>query len=264
MDLELQLWRQLSLRLPRIRGAGALSNLMLKAWRRKPREEAVEVDVLGSRMRLLPSEFVDVQLLFHPHLYDHRELAYLAAHLPKGGVFLDAGAHVGFYSLAAARQVGPQGRVISVEADPETHARLQAHATRNGMDQITAVHVGLSDETTTLSLGRDRTGNGGRSSFLFARDEAVQVACRPLLDVLTDLGIDHIDGAKFDIEGMESRVLRRFLAEAPRSLWPKFLVCEYYPEWSEIAGGDTIALLREHGYREAPMPARSANRILTL
>ena len=263
MDQELRLWRAVSLRLPKVRGAGALSNLMLRAWLRKPRAP-VDADVLGSRMHLLPSEFVDVQLLFHPHLYDHRELAWLRRNLPKGGIFLDAGAHIGLYTLFAARCVGPTGRVVAVEADPETHARLSGHVQANGLQQVTPLQVGLSHETTTLSLGRDKTGNRGRSSFLFPRDEAVQVPCRPLYDVLRDQGIDQLDGAKFDVEGMEFRVLRRFLQEAPRSMWPRFTVIEHYPHWNEAAGGDAIDLLRSHGYRIAWASKRDQNRILTL
>lgn len=40
--------------------------------------------------------------------------------LKRGDVFIDVGAHCGKYTLKAARIVGPEGRVISIEPDQDT------------------------------------------------------------------------------------------------------------------------------------------------
>src|SRR5260370_37638450 len=49
----------------------------------------------------------------------------LMDHLRPGMTFYDVGANIGVFSLMAARLVGPEGRVISFEADPEIAARLR-------------------------------------------------------------------------------------------------------------------------------------------
>jgi len=49
----------------------------------------------------------------------------LAEHLHLGMTFYDLGANIGFFTLLAAKLVGPSGRVVSVEADPEIAARLR-------------------------------------------------------------------------------------------------------------------------------------------
>ena len=80
--------------------------------------EVVEADMLGFKLRLYPSEFLDCAMLRIPHDLDYVDVQYLAQHLKPGDVFLDVGSYVGFYSLFAARAVGPTGTVIAVEAAP--------------------------------------------------------------------------------------------------------------------------------------------------
>ena len=55
----------------------------------------------------------------------------LREHLVPGMTFYDVGANIGFFSLLAARLVGPGGQVIAFEADPEIAARLREHGKRN-------------------------------------------------------------------------------------------------------------------------------------
>src|ERR1700687_5286726 len=55
----------------------------------------------------------------------------LAEYLRPGMTFYDLGANIGFFSLMAARLVGPQGRVVSFEADPEVADRLRENLARN-------------------------------------------------------------------------------------------------------------------------------------
>ena len=62
----------------------------------------------------------------------------LVDHLRPGMTFYDLGANIGFFSLMAARLVGPQGHVVSFEADPEIAARLRENLSRN---QFTHAHV---------------------------------------------------------------------------------------------------------------------------
>ena len=56
--------------------------------------------------------------------------AALSKHLRPGMVFYDIGSNIGFFSLIAARLVGPRGRVIAFEADPAVAARLREHIVR--------------------------------------------------------------------------------------------------------------------------------------
>ena len=54
---------------------------------------------------------------------------------------------------------------------------------------------------------------------------------------------------KLDIEGMEYRVLAKYFHEAPESMFPGFVIAEFFPQWTDRAGGDVVALLKRVGYR---------------
>jgi FkbM family methyltransferase len=255
MDSELALMRSATHRLPRLRGAGRVGNQIIRFYQRKPRERVV-VDVLGMKMDLNPSENVDSALLFFPQLYDPKEIGFICQHLVAGDCFLDLGANIGFYSLMASRVVGPTGRVLAVEADPFNFEMLERNLALNGVNNVDAVRVGLSDRSETLRLGISTTGNRGGNSFLSSSPEGVMVECLPLSQLLRDRGVTQVAGAKIDIEGFEMRVLSRFFEETERNLYPGFLVVEDWgisagPNGGDLPGapGDLLRLLRGRGYR---------------
>jgi len=104
LDRELRFWLAVTRRLPKVRGAGWLGNLVANWYNRRPRNLVI-ADIGGIRAELDPGENVDAALLFFPHLYDYKEIAFLRRHLKAGDRFIDVGAHVGFYSLQAAEIV---------------------------------------------------------------------------------------------------------------------------------------------------------------
>jgi FkbM family methyltransferase len=153
--------------------------------------------------------------------------------------------------LNAARHVGPSGRVLAVEAHPLTYERLKENFRVNGFTQCHAVHQGLSDSPGALQLNLE-TGNSGANSFLIDRSErSVTVQCDTLLSVLQKNGVQSIQAAKFDLEGFEFRVLREFLKNAPRSLWPRFILVEHFPDQNQTVGGSSKELLLSRSYQIA-------------
>ena len=57
----------------------------------------------------------------------------------------DLGANIGWYSLLAARVVGPRGSVLAFEPSLENALLAQQNATVNGLDNITVVAAALTD-----------------------------------------------------------------------------------------------------------------------
>jgi FkbM family methyltransferase len=259
LDLELKVLRSLTTRLPRVTGAGIVGNVVRDFYARRERPRVV-VPVQGALMELEPSENVDGSLLFCPQLYDRRELAALLPALVPGDVFVDVGAHIGVYALLAARRVAPGGRVIAIEADPGNHERLVGNVRRNPELAIATVCVAVSDTEGAARLALNTTGNRSGNSMLVGGNDAIEVACRPLAAVLRDQGADRVDGMKLDIEGMEFRVLRRYLDDVPEAGRPRIIVLEHQVRWIEAAGGNAAALLEDAGYRCAL--ATGINRVM--
>jgi FkbM family methyltransferase len=250
MDLELALMVSLTRHFPRVRGAGAAADLLKRVYLRKNRG-LVDADVFGMTMRLDPRECVDGGILFYPHLYERTERVFMQEHLRPADCFLDVGANIGFYSLLASRAVGAYGRVIAIEADPTNCDKLRGNLELNGIKNVTAVCVGVSDKRETLGLGINTTGNRGGNSFLCEGRVTIPVECEPLSGILEQCGVRAIAGAKFDIEGFEYRVLRRFFNDVGPELYPQFLIVEQNRTLSDVSDGDVIDLLVSRGYEEA-------------
>ena len=71
----------------------------------------------------------------HPHFYampyEKAVTDAILTALKPGDVFIDVGAHLGYFSTLAARIVGPSGRVIAFEPHPDSRLALSAMIERN-------------------------------------------------------------------------------------------------------------------------------------
>jgi FkbM family methyltransferase len=238
------LLRWLGRQTPNIRYVRGIPNRLLKPLHLACGIEGGVVDVLGFKMRLEPRECVDGDLWFAPHLYDRTEIRFLQKRMAEDGVFVDVGANIGFWSLLFAH-VFPRARICAIEANPATFHVLRENIEINAFRNITSFNVGVSDNVGELPLYCNVTGNRGGDSFaLYAahRSRSVMVPVKPLAAILSDAGLETVDVMKMDIEGFEERVLTRFFAEAPRSLWPRFVCVEisHVPQ--------VVVLLQKMGY----------------
>lgn len=80
--------------------------------------------------------------------------AAIRRHLRPGMTFYDVGANIGFFSLLAARIVGPGGKVVAFEADPEVAKRLREHVERNHFSFISIEQKAVWSETDIVSFAR--------------------------------------------------------------------------------------------------------------
>ncbi len=70
---------------------------------------------------------------------EHGEQLLRELHIQPGQVVADIGAGTGYYSRRLARQVGPEGKVLAVDIQPEMLWILTNSAARLGLTNITAI-----------------------------------------------------------------------------------------------------------------------------
>ena len=132
----------------------------------------------------------------------------VAESLRPGGVFVDVGANVGFFSLLAARHLGARGTIVAFEAHPRVAATLRRNLARNSVRaDVRAVAVGAVDGRTTLHVAAHPGGSTIAADA--ATDEVSRVAVDVVtLDRLVEAGsIPVPDVVKIDVEGAEDAVL---------------------------------------------------------
>jgi FkbM family methyltransferase len=192
---------------------------------------------------------------FHMALgtYERHELACVLDRLRPGDTFVDAGAHIGYFSLPVARRVGPAGRVVALEPSPPSLELLRRNVALNGFDWVTVVGAAAACEDGRARLQvseHSAMWNTLRADTLDAESNSIPVTTRCIDSVVADLGWPRVAGIKLDVEGAESEVLRgaeQVLARSPGA----FLTIEVSGGGEEriAASMQTLGWLEERGYR---------------
>ena len=136
----------------------------------------------------------------------------LESTLQPGATFVDVGANVGFHSVVASRLVGPSGRVVAIEPEPESAAILRANLWRHSAPHALVHMVAASDHLGRVRLAADREGRSGSALSDTGEIEAEATRLDDLLD-----GV-RVDVLKVDVEGAEPLVLRGAEETIRRSL----------------------------------------------
>jgi len=183
--------------------------------------------------------------------YEPLVASRVTALLPEGGVLVDVGASVGFYSVLGGRAVGPHGRVLAFEPGSRNVSLLLLNLHANGLANVAVHELAASDRHGLLWYGG--TGSNGRVRPFDG--EASRLAYNELVraDTLDRVlaGEPRVDVVKVDVEGAEGVALRG-AAELLRRCRP-YVVLEFSPPSLEAASGesgrDLLAYLENLGYQ---------------
>jgi FkbM family methyltransferase len=161
---------------------------------------------------------------------------FFVENLKPGMVVYDLGANCGYFSLIAARCVGPQGKVFSFEPEPALAARVRNNMRRNGFQHSTVVEAAVWRETGTVSFASsDKSespdqGTGQITSSAVAGKTKIVPAIALDDYVKTAVPPDFI---KCDVEGAEVEALRG--AVQILSVSRPAIVCEIHsPEYGRV------------------------------
>ena len=165
-----------------------------------------------------------------------RRYAHAGFELRPSDTVVDIGGNIGVFVLWAAPQV-PQGRIVSVEANPVSLGCLKLNIERNGLVNVTAMQAAAGSDGGTMELiyhpGWEMIAyNAEVSAPWFYRQsvparlvrwiiagltnrhtaaEPVQRIVTPLMSlerIMDDHGIEVVNYLKLDCEGSEFEVLR--------------------------------------------------------
>jgi len=174
-------------------------------------------------------------------IYEPQETLIIQKILRSGDTFVDVGANWGYHAMLAAQLVGDTGRVVCLEPDPFIAGLLQQNLSRNQFSQVSLHALAASAEPghipwNTFDAAGGNWGTGQMLTPSAARDSGqTKVPTVVLDDLLNDLGIDHVDLLKMDIEGGEVFALRGMERGLKSGVYRRILL-ELHP-----------AIIRSHG-----------------
>ena len=225
--------------LARVRGSARLVEAGHRAF--GPRQPIVRIRGRGGTLELDVSQPME-RAIFYGR-YERNELAFLERWLRPGDVFVDVGANIGLFTIAAASRVGATGAVHAIEPSPNSVDRLRKHLVMNGIRNATVHEAALLDASgeASLSLGFE----SGHASLLHQPSGADRLAIRTLAapEFFHALGVAP-RLVKVDVEGSEPKLLptlTRLLERAPDCA----LLVELDPALLAMAGTSREAVLAD-------------------
>lgn len=137
---------------------------------------------------------------------------------PRDGDWIvDAGAHVGLFSIAMALE-NPRCQILALEPFQENYACLQRNLQALGIDNVSPLHCAVGGEQRTAFM--KSVGDRSIDHLLQSTpdSETRSVAVLSLAGILDRLGTDRVAMLKMDVEGAEydafavsdSAILSRF------------------------------------------------------
>jgi FkbM family methyltransferase len=190
------------------------------------------------------------RLHYYTGVYVDRENTFLIrGYLRPGDTFVDVGAHHGLHSVCAAVTVGPGGRVVSFEPNPQNYELLRAHLAINRLDNVSTHNMGLGERDAELTLN---FSDPIRGSFLENEPATghVVVPVRRGDDVLRGEAVRGRVLVKVDTEGFEHRVIRG-MSEFLGGRDDVAVNVEVTDKWLRAAGSsqdELFAHMRELGF----------------
>jgi FkbM family methyltransferase len=190
----------------------------------------MNIQSLKNEIALQISRFVPVEIkkglsrgskLYGNIFYNRREQepfeeeSFYSALELRGGVVIEAGAHLGVFTMYFAGQVGG-GKVLAFEPNPQVFTFLVKNIRRNGLRNVVAVNAGLSDKPGYVRFVSWRY-NTAKGTFKSDKQEMMKKRGIMFLEkdapvttidqVVSDYHLERVDLVKIDTEGYEPLVI---------------------------------------------------------
>jgi FkbM family methyltransferase len=219
----------------------------------------------GMPIEVDPRDLIGAEIL-RSGMWESDIVRFLGSWLRPGMTFVDAGAHVGHFTLLASQAVGSAGRVIAFEPHPVLSRVLRRNVSRARCANVTVIPAALGRVRGTGRLVLHPPDNFGASSLgsdqASANHPRVAVDVTTLDEALGRLKVPVVDLAKIDVEGAELDVIdgaRRTLAANPGMV----VIVEFLRE-NPLRFGHTVedleARLRELGFQLFTLTWRGPQR----
>ena len=177
------------------------------------------------------NNLIEYGILLDPR-YNHSDLEFLIDGANHDSNFVDLGSNIGLYSQPLAL-ASPNGKVISIDANPLMEARLSFNFQASAIKNIKFVLSAVSDKIGkgSLKIRKDDIA-------IVAIDENIQsnIKINTLKNIIKENNIKSIYGLKIDIEGHEDKALVPFLLNSSETLLPKKIVIEKLSKNSDYPG----------------------------
>jgi FkbM family methyltransferase len=166
--------------------------------------------VFGAHFKCVRTDYIQRRIAFFG-LFEPNLTYFISSVLKPGDVFIDVGANIGYFTMLAAKCVGASGKVYAIEASPSTYDLLIANLRLNGVKNVEAINMAVTDKECHVRIQSNDTRNiGANSVHIVSSGAADSVVGRPLQDIVAP-NLGRARFIKIDVEGAENLILPSIL-----------------------------------------------------
>lgn len=204
----------------------------------------------GFKMFVDPCDRFISQAIKKRGFYDRRGSAIIKNALKNGDVFINVGAHIGYFSLLAASRVGNEGHVFAFEPAPANFHLLLKNITLNKCENITAIRRAVLEKEKKVNLYFSDTNTGDHRVYKPSEKRKFIEIDAINLDNFFDKRNKRIDFIKIDVQGSEMSVLKGMKKILKKKTLKMFI--EFWPHGITANGDDPrklLDLIVENGFK---------------
>lgn len=226
-----------------IRGIRKIAFYLPKLLIPKPKQSIIMTTLYGFKLKIDPVKDKGVELsIYNSGTYEKGTLFIIDSILKKGATFLDIGANIGLMSIFTSKVVGPNGKIIAFEPNPETRKILLENIQLNNISTIEVSPYAIGSKRETGKIYDRWDSNRGSASIVPSNEntgEGYDIEIISLKEYPFES--NKIDLIKIDVEGFELEVLKGS-ADILSSLHPPMLIVECSSNRENTFGEDITAL----------------------
>lgn len=167
--------------------------------------------------------------------WEEYEAEIFKKNIKKNDVVLDIGAHIGTYTLIAAKIVGNKGRVYAFEPDSINFTLLKKNVEENGYKNVVLINKAVSDKDSEQELFISKE-NAGDHRIYNPGDQRSSIKIKTVtLDSFFKNKSKTINLIKMDIQGSEFSALTGAKKMIKENKNIKIL-SEFWPKGLELSG----------------------------
>lgn len=212
----------------------------------KPKGE-IETETNGFKIFLNSSDNGEAKDILLRGIYDEFETEVIKTYVKRGDYVLDIGAHIGYFCLLMAREVGESGKVYAFEPEPENFKLLSKNIKVNKCQNVIFKNLALSFEAgkTKLFLDKSNLGNMSFSSSNIPQEDLaghIEVELMTL-DSFVNKIARRISFIKIDVQGAEALVFLGGWETLNR--YKPVILMEFWPYGLKNNGTDPLKFLKD-------------------
>jgi len=174
-------------------------------------------------------------------------------HIIEGSTVIDVGAHLGEYSLIAAKKVGSTGKIIAIEPFREAVVNIKKNFLLNNFNNYIILEVAVGNKLKKQILYENSIRAGAYLDPILEKNQLFntkEIEVETIDNIILSRKIKKIDMLKIDVDGYEYEVLFG-CQESFKQNKINNILCEIHPEHLKKKGVNEemiYSLLKKNGY----------------